>query len=245
MLEIAICDDNVRIINKIEDLLIEYFGETKVHIDNYFKGQEIVDAVKAGKDYDIIFMDIEMEYKNAGIQAGKELKELRCGHALIIFVTAHHEMVTEVFYAQPFQFLKKPINEEQFYRIMQDAVRELSKRMDLFTYSVGASFSRCAYRDIMYFSCRGRKIEIYGYRDKKKFVIGTFNSTLEKVRKDLEEHNINNFVKIHRSYIINIDYVKEFNPDRIIFINGEEMLLTKTFKKSTIERFMQYLRSSV
>jgi len=242
MLKIAICDDEPQIRKKLEALLEKSFADYQaIEVDTYSKGRDIVAAIEDGKTYEIILMDIDMETSDAGIQAGREIKDLRYGQAVLIFITGYQEMLEEAFLAEPFYFLTKPVNESKFNEIMQKALFKISKKHYSFIYKKERSIDRYDYCDIMYFKCDDRKVYIYGYRNKKTVLLDSCYCSLREVEADIEAKNLINFIRFNRSHIINIDYVKSFRLNKVLMENGDEMVITKTRKKKTAMLLARYL----
>lgn len=77
MLEIAICDDEIVVAANIESRLQELCGESLIEaeIDVFYDGSTLVDYIRNGKRYDIIYLDIEMAKKN-GVDAARAIREL-------------------------------------------------------------------------------------------------------------------------------------------------------------------------
>lgn len=75
MLKIAICDDEIMIASQIENML-EKISNTivrKVEIDVFYDGSTLVNHIKEGMRYDLIYLDIEMKKQN-GVDAARELR---------------------------------------------------------------------------------------------------------------------------------------------------------------------------
>ena len=89
MIDIAICDDDIMLTSTLEKNLI-LLSEGKsldINVDIFYDGETLLQHIKNGHIYDIIYLDIEMEHKN-GIIAGHELRQLG-SRALLIYVTSH------------------------------------------------------------------------------------------------------------------------------------------------------------
>ena len=97
MLKIAICDDEIMIASQIENML-EKISNTivrKVEIDVFYDGSTLVNHIKEGMRYDLIYLDIEMKKQN-GVDAARELRIID-NKVLIIYVTGHEGFAKEVF----------------------------------------------------------------------------------------------------------------------------------------------------
>lgn len=69
MLKIAICDDERNVVEKIKCDIFSY--PEKCEIDGFYSGEELL---LSQKNYDIIFLDIDMKGMN-GIEVAKQLRE--------------------------------------------------------------------------------------------------------------------------------------------------------------------------
>ncbi len=70
----------------------------------------------SGKDFDIIFLDIQMEGMG-GIEAARILRQSGVD-AVVIFITGIREYVFEAFDVSAFHYLLKPIEEQKFMEVL-------------------------------------------------------------------------------------------------------------------------------
>ncbi len=161
---------------------------------------EAIEAVKKEK-YDVVFLDINMP-QVSGLELGYELKYLD-EDICIIFQTAYEEHALKAFDIGAVGYLIKPYSLEQVktaitrikteQKQVSEDLRILSKNGDNYLllkpqeiYYVKADLSEVMLRSAKGFSYYAQKIS--------------------DLQKKLEGHN---FVRIHRSYLINIDEIKE------------------------------------
>ncbi len=117
----------------------------------------------AGKQFDIVFLDIQMEGTD-GIETAKRLRQ-RDEDTILIFITGIREYVFEAFDVAAFHYLLKPIEEEKFREVFRRAGRELEKRKSkrretVFIKTRNRSFS-LEKDSILYIESRGKKVEIH------------------------------------------------------------------------------------
>ena len=117
-LKIAVCDDDVIICSQMSELLQE--RDRDYTIDVYVSGQELIGSQK---EYDVIFLDIEMEPIN-GIETAKILRN-KGRKDYIIFLTSHTDYMPEAFKVQAFRFLQKPIQIQQFMESITEAEKDI------------------------------------------------------------------------------------------------------------------------
>ncbi len=125
MLKVAICDDDIQTTGKM-DLLIEWVSQKNVihtEIEVFWNGKSLIDAVVSGERFDIIFLDIEMEREN-GISVARKIR-LYDKNVFIIYVTNHEHYMRETFSVRPFQFLIKPVSEQEMETCFKNAYKEI------------------------------------------------------------------------------------------------------------------------
>lgn len=60
----------------------------------------------------------------------------------------------------------------------------------------------------------------------------------------LQRINSNLFIQIHRSYVVNLTYVKSFTSQFVILLDNKEIPLSRTYKKEFKIRFYKYLKEN-
>lgn len=120
-MKIAICDDDKYVTSEIERYILEIAKEKEwdIDIDVFFDGAELINYIAKENNYDLIYLDIEMNEKD-GVKTARELRE-QSNEAVIIYVTSHESFAAEVFEVDAFRFLTKPIEFNKFRRYLCDA----------------------------------------------------------------------------------------------------------------------------
>ena len=104
-LNIAICDDEEIIREQIKELI----EKTGLCPELFETGDGLL---AAGKQFDIVFLDIQMEGTD-GIETAKRLRQ-RDEDTILIFITGIREYVFQAFDVAAFHYLLKPIEEDKF-----------------------------------------------------------------------------------------------------------------------------------
>ena len=116
----------------------------------------------AGKDFDIIFLDIQMEGMG-GIEAARTLRQSGVD-AVVIFITGIREYVFEAFDVSAFHYLLKPIEEQKFMEVLGRAAEEAGKRKGQREKQIFIRAKNQGYtlnlNSILYIESRGKKVEI-------------------------------------------------------------------------------------
>lgn len=232
MVEIAICDDEEIIIERIADLIKKQ--NTDCHIENFRAGNELLSAKR---HYDLIFLDIQMDGIN-GIETAKAVREYD-RKAVIIFVTAVKEYVFEAFDVGAFHYLLKPIGEEKFAEVFENAVREIRERQ--IQKEMPALFIKTKNKSYTF----NQNEIIFIESEMKKAAIHTTKHTIEvyAVMNELQKKLGNSFYRCHRGYLVNMAHITEYSSDMIEMDNGEMVYLAKEKYQEFVKVYMRYLRN--
>lgn len=233
MLRIAICDDEKLICRQLEDMLYEIssFIHHAVETDVYYSGEEICDFLFKGRRYDIIFLDIEL-CNISGVEVGKRIRnELNDEHTQIVYISSKESYAMELFEVRPLNFVIKPFCMDKIESILLTAIKLLDKEKKVFEYkNNNVSFS-VPINEILYFESNGRKVNIV-MQDETKCFYGKLSSVEEQV-------NNNDFIMIHKSYLINFNYCKEYTYEYVKMSNDEVMTISQNNRKTVREKIMQ------
>lgn len=109
-MRIAICDDELFYVQNIMERIKSYeFHDTKpTIIDGYTNGNELIDAFRI-EPYDLVFLDIELDDSQNGIELAKMIKDIKA-NCIFIFITAYHYYLPESMWIGADLFIDKPIN---------------------------------------------------------------------------------------------------------------------------------------
>lgn len=232
-LNIAICDDERAIREQINELIEK--EKTGIHIDLYETGDSLL---AAGKKFDIVFLDIQMEGTD-GIETAKKLRE-RDENMILIFITGIREYVFQAFDVAAFHYLLKPIEEDKFREVFHRAEWELEKRKTrrretVFIKTRNRSFS-LEKDSILYIESRGKKVEIHTKGESIEAYVSM---------NELEAQLGEGFYRCHRGYLVNMAYVAEYDSGSITLNNGEYVYLAKEKYREFVRAYMRYLRNGV
>lgn len=161
-------------------------------------------AVIQAEKPDLIFLDIQMPRKN-----GFELVDKISPRIQVVFVTAYDEYAIRAFEVNALDYLLKPVNPKRLDSTIKrlttrqtnvlPPVRKLTYTDQLFT-MVGTAMKFIKISDIVYISASVDYTDIY-FNDGSN---GLISKSMKEWELRLPE---NHFVRIHRSTIINLNYV--------------------------------------
>ena len=207
------------------------FLELVALINSGFDALEFVSSNQA----DLVFVDINMPDLN-GMDFVKSLKE----KPYIIFTTAYSEYAIEGFRVDAVDYLLKPIGYNEFLK----AVNKVKTLMDLKTIRFGKAknvpdhlFVKSEYKlmrielsDIKYIESMHEYIRIHLENDKPVMTLISLKSIEEQLPSD-------KFMRVHRSFIVNLEKIKIVERNRIVFDNSVYIPVGDQYK----DAFQQFI----
>ena len=231
-MKIAVCDDDMKHINILENLIYK-FKKTAVECDAYTSGEDLVHAFRDRKEwYDVIFLDMEMEQLN-GIETANHIRELD-EHVIIVFVTSHTEYMRESFKCSPFRFLVKPVEEEEFKTVFYDINKKLSKQRKVFAFTENKARIRLYCDDIIYCESQDHWIWIHTKGQTYK-ICKTLTDLHESLDKEI-------MYRVHKSFIINFQYIKSIKENDIQLYHCDKLIpISRLYKKDVLREYTNFI----
>ena len=180
-------------------------------------------------EVDLIFLDIEMP-----ILSGFDLLDDLPNKPQIIFVTGKTKYAFKAFDYDAVDYIHKPVNKERF----NNAVTKAINLYQLKTNGIPAEdenfiFVKSNLKNRKVFLSKLNYIEALG--DYVKFVTEKDTFVVLATMKSFEEQLPNDkFLRIHKSYIVNLEKVERYNSKNIE-INKKQLPLSRHKKSNLIE----------
>ena len=242
-LKIGICDDEAGSRHLITTYLYEINPENDV--EQFSSGEELLAREDIGS-LDVLFLDIAMGKKD-GMSVAKEIsdsisangKSHRMSKLLIIFITGIPDRIGDAFGVNAFDYLIKPVSRDKLESVLRRAEKELAlldigkaDNTESIMIQVGGSVFSLNIDEIYYFESANRKI-----------IVHTKTGNIETYGKisDWENRLGNDFFRIHRSYLIQMKYVKKYNRTEAEMADGSRVLMSKYKYQEFLSSYMEYV----
>lgn len=233
MIKFAICDDEPYMAQEIANRLSQYMNEKQITSYSVSSFQDGCSLLESDCDFDVIFLDIQMEHLN-GMETAKMLRQ-RKNHSLLIFVTVLKEYVFDAFEVEAFDYLVKPFDSGHFKRTMDRIIKSIRQRE---TKSIviwkGTSCDIILLPEIVYFEVQGRKIYIHQSN-------GKITDYYDKLN-DLEQRIDGRFFRCHRSYLVNIEYIRGCNAGQVILSQGDKIPVSRLRERDLTQALLRYMK---
>ena len=224
-MQVAICDDDYGVCGKIEEWVTGYSKDrgirTEIHI--YNKAEDMFAELKEGKWLDIIFLDIELP-GISGIQMGKGIREkLKNDIVSIVFISGKTTYCPELFDIQPFNFHEKPLNSRDIISDLDKFIKKYTLYKTSYTFRENGVEKGVDFAEIMYFSVYKKEITLVTVNGQHRF-----KGYLSDIEKKLPETL---FCRCHKSYIVNMNYVKMFKYNEFLMMDGSMITVGRNYRE--------------
>ncbi len=233
MIKIAICDDEPFMAQEIAGLLSGYMEEKRITsycVSSFSNGRSLLEC---DRNFDLIFLDIQMEQPD-GMETAKLLRR-RGDRSLLIFVTVLKECVFDAFEVEAYDYLIKPLDGDRFRRTMDRAVEALEHRAEKsIMVRRGTSCEVIPLAQIVYCEVQGRKVYIHQSG-------GTVAGHYEKLD-DLARRVDGRFFRCHRSYLVNLDYVRGMYAGQIALSQGGQIPVSRSREQELTRALLRHMK---
>ncbi|SDS35958.1 two component transcriptional regulator, LytTR family [Polaribacter sp. KT25b] len=186
---------------------------------------------------DLLFLDIHMADLN-GLELAKTLEN----SPKIIFTTAYSEYAVEGYKVNAIDYLLKPIEYVDFLSAANKAadtikkerqLSEVKKKDDFLFIKSGQQHIRINFNDIKYLEAQKEYVSL-------NLVNGEPVRTLLRLKNIEEVLPKENFMRIHRSFIVNLNHIVTVERNRIIYSRKESIVVSDTYQ----EEFKNFLNKN-
>ena len=234
-MQISICDDNPQIISQLQVLLQKYFKEKQLSLPDITTFSSGEDLLNNSSAKDIVFLDIEMPGCD-GIFVGNTLKQ-KWPNTIIIVVTSYSEYLDDAMRFHVFRYLSKPIDEARFFRNLDDALHLYNTNNHKIAIETKEGVTTISSSEIILVEARFRQVLVHTTKCEYQSV-----HNMQYWINILKGHC---FFQTHRSFLINLSHVSDFDKNTIHLYNGQfTAYLTRRKYTDFKTNYLLYLEST-
>lgn len=232
-MRIAICDDNAQELSVLTQILTDYIKTREdVSYTTYSNATDLICRMK-DHDYDVLLLDVLMPGLN-GIAAAEEIRHFN-EKVEIIFLTSSREYAVDSYQVRAFYYLLKPVKDGELVPVL-DRLRERFQTQNELLHL------RSAQRIV---SIPFHRIEAVEIMDKTLFFHMADGTKLD-IRLPLSECEAQllarpEFIKPHRSYLVNLRHMRELAPSEFISMSGRHFPVARGHHKLVRETYVRHL----
>ena len=236
-MHIAVCDDQADVLEQITCLVETIPLASTVTPYNNF--DNLLTAVNNGILYDAVLMDIEWGKEDNGMDYATALHEFS-PHTKVIFMTGFQEQYAQQIFLKPANlcgFLSKPIDRNLLIKILNKADKEIHQmETKKLTVSFGGVVSVFTPENIYFLESKGHTATLHTSDGKQRCY-----ERLEALKERLPSQ----FVYTHKSYLVNMEFIKRIERDRVLLLNSAEIPVSKAKYTVLKKTYFSYISSSL
>lgn len=243
-MKITICDDSIMDLLHIEKLLLKY---KSLHPDKDFELEKFSDPsrlyqiISTGKLTDIYILDMLMP-RRTGIDIGNLIRTSG-SDSVIIYITSSEDYALDAYGVRAVRYLLKPIDENKLFEALDYSFSYAKLRVDsLCLIKTKEGLLQRPYSKIEYVENAGRKLEVHmtdGEVLKSLFIRKSFE---EETREIAAQRN---FLQIHKSFLVNLDYVKQLASDSVIMESGKRLPVSRAKAANVKREYLLFVSGNI
>lgn len=184
-------------------------------------------------DYDILLLDILMPGIN-GMQAAHEIRAFDAG-VKIVFLTSSPEFAVESYAVKAYDYILKPVSKDKLFSILDAVMAEEQKSLEGLTVKTQLGMARILFSRLAFVEIMNKKLYFHLADGGVQEVTASLAAFEEELLARAE------FVKVHRSYIVNLWQVGELGSKELITHAGKTVPISRLLYGKVREAYMKHL----
>ena len=215
-MKIAICDDRKIIREQLRDYCLKYVDEFDMdnNIIEFNSGEEVL---MSDEVISLLFLDIKLPGIN-GIEV-KEILLKKDNIEYIVFISGYVGNVWNAFSKKTLGFVKKPFFLKDIYNILCNYKKDIDNSISI-DLPTANGIIPVKTKNIVYINAQNIYTEVI--TEKEVYLVReSLNDWEDKLKKY-------NFIRVHKSYLINMIYIDKIDGYQLNLINGIKLKIGRT-----------------
>lgn len=239
-MKIVLCDDNLQDLLKIEELVLKYkilCPGRDIELEKYSDPSELYENISKGNFADIYILDMLMQ-ELTGIDLGNQIRKMK-SDGIIIYITSSDDYALDAYGVHALRYILKPVSQEQLFEALDYSLTYRREKQDsVFMIKMQGRLAQVHYSEIEYIENANRRLEVH-------MTNGEILRGLV-IRKSFEEEtqeitSSNNFQQVHKSFLVNLDYVKQLTQNSILMKSGRKVPVSKARAAKVKREYLLYV----
>ena len=205
---ILVCDDDENDLSDVCDKIEKCSSGRKLNILRFSSGQRVLETAFSRKEAPwAAIVDIELEGGIRGFQVIDHIRKFRT-NVIPIIITAHDGYLDDMMDCQVFRYIRKPVEPGRLNRVMEDAFQKIYRWDRSWLFSVADGMIRLSSDEILCCEADGKGTILHTIRGVIR-TMDPFGTCCRKLQGTP-------FVKTHRSYLVNLQYVRQYDHRTVL-----------------------------
>ena len=224
-MHLILCDDDNVFLDKLETRIrgLCHKHGIAVEMERYDSSKKMLEGLKDLDTVPVFLIDIDMPEVN-GFEVASFLKKWN-RECCIGFVSNKDELVFQAFAYHPFFFIRKTHLDEE----LEPQLLELQKKMGVKVLKIelqtGRQTVEVALDTIWFVESEKNYLLFYREKDERGDAVRA-RMKIAEAEKELEPHG---FVRTHKGYLVNMNYVYRLRENEILLLNGKHVPVSRSY----------------
>lgn len=231
---IAVCDDQIEELEKVMELLQAWQTDRRaaVRLRSFRSAGELLDAAQRER-FTLYLLDVLMPGVT-GMEAAREIRSFDDA-ADIVFLTTSPGFAYESYGVRALEYLLKPISGGLLFPVLDKLMLREQRPQDGLTLKAGATLVRVPFSRLSYVEVNGKHLYFHLADGTVREVAGSLKDyePLLLVRPE--------FMRIHRSYIVNMLQIDELSPAGVHTFSGMNLPVSRLLYPQLQKDYMKLL----
>lgn len=231
-LVIAVCDDDVRVLRQVADILDTCACRMPLRYRLFDNAEELLRTAREER-FTHYFLDVMMPGMD-GITAAQEIRSFDLD-ARLVFLTSFSEYAYQSYRVRAYDYLLKPVQPQVLSELLDRLWAQEEDAEECIGIQNGRSLLRVPFARLSYLEVNQKKLFFYLTDGQVRQIPGT----IARFEADLLARR--EFVKIHRSYIVNLNQISELSPEGCILFSGRNLPVSRLLYPQVRRAYMAHL----
>lgn len=236
MINIAICDDDKQQIFNLKKNIVDIFKklDKDVNIKVFNDGNKLINFYLSKENYfDIVFLDIIMPETN-GVEVAKKIRAYDA-FVNIVMVTVSNQYLLDGYDFNAYAYILKPYEYEEIEKVTTKLISKINcEKEKNICITNKNNIYKLKITKIMYLESILRKVKIK-CSEKNEYELYT---KLDELEEKLEKSD---FIRCHRSFLVNMNYIASIENNELILLNGEHIPISKKYINKVKSLFIDFI----
>lgn len=229
---IAVCDDEPSDREEIVKMTKEicHLEHIESQISGFSETKELLNAMKSGKDYDLLLLDVMIPHQT-GLEVARDLRRQK-QDVFIVFISSNREMALCGYEVSAVRYLAKPLEKEKLREAITFCHGKRYSQEKLLI-PINGGVRKISPEEICYIEIKGRKSRVVQEQEEWDTSI-----SMDKLENMFEGKG---FLRCHQSFLVNCAYIRTLRTSQVELIDGTEIPVSKHRIKEVRKTFFDYM----
>lgn len=233
-MKIVLCEDEKQQQEWMRDAILEWqkLSQTAVLLSIYSSGEELFFKEEEWADADAMILDIELKKMN-GMEIARRIRQTDAKMPLF-FATGYEKYVFEGYEVGAVSYIMKPIDKAKLFKTLDKVKTMCMEAEQCLLIEEKAGVKRIYLKDIMYIESVGHYCNIVTTKERVQ--------VRERISDLVEKTAGGNFFSCHRSYHVNMAYVRRITKKDIILDDETAIPIARGKWEDANKAFIEYYK---